>query len=162
MPVRSQPGHRLEAGEPPLVEQGEEEGLHRVVKVVAQGDLGDAPLLQGVVEGAPAHLGAHGAGVLLPAEIEDDVVDLRLQQGEGHIDGAAVLRHRGEVHPLTPVHVAHIQGEGLHGEGLGVELPQPGQGGQQGDGVLAAGHPHRHPVAGPDHVVVLHTAADVA
>ena len=157
-----QVGHGLEAGQPPLVKQGEEEGLHRVVEVVAQGDLGDAVLLQGVVEGAPAHLGAHGAGVLLLAQIKDDVVDFAVEQREGHVQLPAQGLHPGEVHPLSPVHMAHIQGVGLHGKGLGVELPQPGQGHQQGQGVLAPGHPHRHPVPGLDHVVVLHTAADIA
>ena len=157
-----QVGHRLEAGEPPLVEEGEEEGLDGVVEVVAQGDLGDAPVPDGVVESAPAHFGAHGAGVLLLPQVEDDVVDLRGEEGVGDAQLLAVGRHRGEVHALAPVHMAHVQGEGLHGEGLGVKLRQLGQGGQEGEGVLAAGDPHGDPVAGLDHVVVLHTAAGVA
>ena len=121
---------------------------------MAQGDLGDAVLPQGVVEGAPAHLGAHGAGVLLLAQIKDDVVDFAVEQREGHVQLPAQGLHPGEVHPLSPVHMAHIQGVGLHGKGLGVELPQPGQGHQQGQGGDA--------VVGCDHLIVLHTAADIA
>ncbi len=40
---------------PALVKEGEEEGLHRIVKVVAQSDLVDAVVHECVVEGAPAH-----------------------------------------------------------------------------------------------------------
>ena len=155
-------GHRLEAGDPPLVKEGEEKGLDGVVKVVAQGDLGDAPVPDGVVKGPPPHLGAHGAGVLLLPQVEDDVVDLRGQKGVGDLQRLAVGRHRGEVHPLAPVHAAHVQGEGLHREGLGVKLRQLGQGGQQGEGVLSPGDPHGDPVPRLDHVVVLHAAAGIA
>ena len=155
-PGAVQEGHRLEAAQPPLVDQGHEEGLHRVVVVVAQGDLGEPPLRHSVVQRPPAHLGTHGAGVLLLPELEDDPVDLGGHHGIGHVQLPAPGRHRAEVHPRDP----QVQGDGLHGEGARIELPQPGQGGQQGQRVLAAGHPHRHAVAGLDHVVVLHTAAD--
>ena len=89
-------------------------------------------------------------------------MDLGGKQGEGHVQRPAQLRHTGEVHPLSPVHTAHVQGEGLHREGLGIKRPQFGQRHQQRQGILPAGHPYGHPVPGLDHVVILHTAADIA
>ena len=130
--------------------------------MVAQGDLGDAPLLERVVEGATPHFGAQGAGVALLAQVEDDVVDFGVQQGVGHIQPGAQVRHPGEVGALPAVGVAHVQSNGLHREGLGIELPQLGQGRQQRQGILSPGDPNGHPVPGLNHVVILHTAADVA
>ena len=58
--------------------------------------------------------------------------------------------------------MAHVQRERLHGEGLGVENGQPGQRHQEGEGILSPRHPHGDPVPGLDHIVVLHTPADIA
>ena len=95
-----QVGDGLEAAEAALVEEGEEEGLHRVVKVVAQGDLLDPFLLKGVVEGAPAHLGAHGAGVFLFSQVKDDVADLGGDEGKGDGDALAVVSEGAEIRGL--------------------------------------------------------------
>ena len=103
-----QPGHRLETGQAPFKDKGHKESLHRVVIVVPQGDLGDPPLLHGVVQGATAHFGAHGAGVLLLAHIKDNMVDLAGNQGIGNAQLLAVAGHRGKVHTRTAVGVAHI------------------------------------------------------
>ena len=108
----------------------------------------------------PAHFGTHGAGVLLPAHIKDDVVDLTLQQSEGDVQLPAQLGHRREVHPRPSIGAAHVQGEGLYLERNGVEFPQLGQGGQQHQRVLTAGDAHSDTVVGGDHLIVLHTAAD--
>jgi len=106
---------------------------------------------------APAHFGAHGTGVFLFAQVKDNVVDLGGHQGVRDLPGGAPVRHRGEVHPRN----AQIQGDGLHGKGLGIELPQAGQHGQQGQGVLAAGNAHRHAVARLNHVIILDAAAGI-
>ena len=90
------------------------------------------------------------------------MVNLRGQEGKGHIQFPAQGLHRRKVHPLSPVHMAHVQGECLHRKGDGVELPQGRQGRQQGHGVLAAGDPHGNAVPRLDHVVILHTTADIA
>ncbi len=71
-----QEGDGLEAGQSPLEDEGQKKSLHRVVVVVAQGDFLDPPFLQCPVEGAPAHFRAHGAGILLLPQVEDDVLDL--------------------------------------------------------------------------------------
>ena len=151
-----QVGHRVEAGQPPLVEQGQEEGLHRVVVVVPQGHLVDARLPQGGVEGAPAHLGAQGAGVLLLPGFKDHVVHLGGDPVEGDALPPAPVRHGGQVHPRD----AHVHGEGLHREPPGVEPGQPGQPGQEEEGVLPPGHPHPHPLSGGNHLVILHAPAE--
>ena len=85
-----------------------------------------------------------------------------MEQGIGHAQFPAQLRHMGKVHPGAPVHMAHVQRERLHGEGLGVENGQPGQRHQEGEGILSPRHPHGDPVPGLDHIVVLHTPADIA
>ena len=152
-------GDGLEAGQAAFVEQGEEKGLDGVIVVMAQGDLGDPHILDGVVQSAPAHLGAHGTGVFLLAQIEDHVVDLTIYNGIGDVDLLAVFGHGREIHALPAVSMTHIQGNGDHLKGDGIELAQLGQSGEQHEGVLAAGHAHGDGVAGLDHIVVFHTAA---
>ncbi len=114
-----QPGDGLEAGQAALEDQGHEEGLHCVVKVVPQCDLGDALLQEGAVEGATPHLGAHGAGVLLLAQIKNDVLDLTAEDGVGDVQLPAQLGNRSEVHPRPSICVSHVQSDGLHVKGLG-------------------------------------------
>ena len=68
--------HRRKAAEPPLVEQVHDKGLDGVVPVVAQRQLVAAQLLGGVVQGAPAHLGAEAAGVVLVPDLEHYPADV--------------------------------------------------------------------------------------
>ena len=70
-------GDRLKAGQPPLKDQGHKKGLHCVVVVVSQRDFGNSSLSQRGVKRPPAHLGAHGAGIFLPAQVKNDVEILR-------------------------------------------------------------------------------------
>ena len=128
--------------------------------MVPQGDLVQTPLLQCAVQRSPAHFGTHGAGILLPAHIKNDVVDLTLQQSKGDIQVPAQPGHRRKVHPRPSIGVSHVQGECLHLEGNGIKFPQLGQGHQQHQRVLAAGDAHGDAVVGCDHLIVLHTAAD--
>ena len=151
---------RLKAGQPPLENEGHIKGLHGIVIVVAQGDLPNAPLLHGLVQGPTAELGAQRAGVLLLLDVKNHVVDVALQQGIGYVQTLTIVGHRRKVHPLAPLCVAHVQGECLHCEGHGVEGLQFSQCGEQDEGVLAPGHPYGHPVTGLYHVIVGHAAAD--
>ena len=59
--------HGPEAAQAPLEQQAHEEGLDRVVEVVAEGELGYAARADRVVERAPAHLRAQRAGIVLLA-----------------------------------------------------------------------------------------------
>ena len=147
--------HRLEAGQPPLVKQRQKKGLHRIVKMVAQGDLVQLQLLHGVVDGSPTHLGAHGAGILFLAHIEDDLKDLGLNDMVRHIQLPAQFLHPAEVH----LRHAGVDGDGVELKGYGIELLQLGHGIEQNERVLASGQAHRDAVAGPYHLIVLDTPA---
>ena len=149
-------GYGVEAGQAALIKQGEEEGLHCVVIVVAQGDLVNARLQQGGVEGAPAHFGAEGAGIFLPPGLKDHMVHLGGNPVEGDAQLPAVVRQRRQVHARGP----HVHRKGLHGKAPRIKLCQPGQGGQQHQGVLPPGYPHGHPLPGGDHIIVLHTPTE--
>ena len=59
-----QVGNRLEAANAAFKQQGHEESLHRIVVMMAQGQLIEPPVQQGLVQSAPAHFGAHGTGIL--------------------------------------------------------------------------------------------------
>ena len=87
-------GHGPKAAQPPLEEQGQQEGLHRVVKVVAERELGDPARADRVVERAAAHLRAQRAGVVLLPHVEDDLLDVGLAAGVGDAQRGAELRHR--------------------------------------------------------------------
>ena len=88
--------------------------------MVAQSQLADPPLADGVVQRAPAHLGAEGAGIVLLAHVKDDLLDVGLEAGIGDVLLPAQLRHRGKVHALK----AQLDGDGLQLEGLGIEALQ--------------------------------------
>ena len=148
--------HRLEAADAALEQQIHQQRLHRVVIVVAQGDLADALFRQGGVQAAPPQFGAQGAGILLLPLLEDDLVHRHLNAGVGHLQPFAQRRHAGEVHARH----AHLHGDGLHREGDGVEFLQPGQGYQRQQAVLSAADAHGDAVAGFDHMIVLHAPAD--
>ena len=151
-------GHGPEAGDPPLVEEGEVEGLDGVVVVVPEGDLLHARLLQGGVERPAAELGAQGAGVLLLAGLEEDVADVGRDQVVGDVQVPAQVRDGGEVHPRHP----HVDGEGLHPEAARQEPRQPGQGDEGEEGVLPAGDADGDALPRRDHVIVRDAAADEA
>ena len=155
-PAAVQVGHGLEAADPPLQEEAHEHGLHRVVVVVAQGDLVQAQPVQLCAQGAPAQLGAQGAGIFLLPVDKDDLVDWYADQVVGHLQILAQPGNGGEIHSRR----AAVDGDGRHLEPLGIEAAQPGQGGQGEHGVLAAAYAHGHRVAAFDHMVVLHAPAD--
>ena len=148
--------HRLEAADAPLKQQVHQQRLHRIVVVVPQRDFVYPPFRQRRMQAAPPQLGAQGTGVLFFSLVEHDVVYRYGDAGIGNVQLRAVVSHRGEVHPRH----TRLQRDGLHPEGLGIECPQPGQGRQRQQAVLAAGDAYGHGLSGFDHVVVLHTAAD--
>lgn len=153
-----QVGHGMKAGQPAFVEQREKKGLHRVVVVVAQGHCVDARLLQGGVEGPPAHFGAQGAGVFLLPCLKDDMVHLGGDAVKGDPQVPAVVVQGGQVHPRC----AHVHREGFHRKAPREKPGKAGQRGQQHQGVLPPGHADGDPLAGGDHVIVRHTAAEQA
>ena len=148
--------YRLEAADAALEQQVHQQRLHRVVIVMAQGDLVDAPLRQGGVQAAPPQLGTQRAGVLFPALLKEDLIHRHLDPGIGHLQRLTQLCHAAEVHAGHP----HLQSDGLHREGNGIELPQPRQRRQRQQAVLSAADAHRHTVSRLDHMIVLHTPAD--
>lgn len=151
-------GHRLEAGEPPLEEEAHQEGFHRVVEVVPQGQLVEAVVPHKVVERPPAHFGAQGAGVVLLADVKDDLPDVRFQYGVGQLQPPAELLHRAEVHVREP----RVHGDRLQMEGEGVEAAQVMQRHEQHQRVLSPADAHQNTVVPADHAVVVHAAADKA
>ena len=124
--------------------------------MVAQGDLVQAQPVQLCAQGAPAELGAQGAGILLLPVDEDDLVDGHADQVVGHLQLLAQPGDGGKVHARR----AAVDGDRRHLEPLGVEAAQLRQGGQGEHGVLAAAHAHGHRVAALNHVVIFHAPAD--
>ena len=151
-------GAGLEAGDLTREQQVHHEGLHRVVKVVPQRELVAAARLYGVVERAAPHLGAERAGVFLLPRVEHYLADVRLNDGVRHLVGLAPRADRREVH----VREAHVYGYCLQLEARGVVAPQVPQRGQQRHGILPSRDADGHPVAGHEHFVVVHAAADKA
>ena len=152
-----QVGHRLEAGQPSLIEEGEEEGLHGIVVVVAQGNLIQPQLGHGIVEGSTAHLSAHGAGILFLAHIKNNVKDLGGDDVVGHLQLVTQGLHRAEVH----LRHAGMHRQGVELKGHGVELLQPSHGGEQHQGVLPPRNPHSDTVSGLNHIIILNTTAQM-
>ena len=100
--------HRLEAADASLIDQRHNKGLHRVIIMVTQRQLSDAPIQYGLIQGATAHFGAHGAGILFLTVVKDDGRDLCVDDGIRHIQFFAEGGHAGIVHAET-----HIDGNGL-------------------------------------------------
>lgn len=148
--------HRLEAAYPSLQEEGHDHGLHRVILMVSQGDLGDPQAVHGGAQGAPPELGAQGAGIFLLAVLKNDLVDGHLFPVIGHLQLPAEVGNGGKVHAWG----AAVNGDGYHIKGLGVKLPEPGQSAQCQYGILAAADAYRHRVPPVNHMIILHTPAD--
>ena len=150
-------GDRLEAGDAPLIKQGEHIGLDHIVKMVAERDLFAARGLGGLVQRAAAHFGAQRAGVFLLADVENDLGDLGRDADVFDAQLVAQRSDGGEVH----LRVAHLERDGDDLELFGIERAQPGQRGQQRKRILAAGYADRDAVALLDHMVMVHRAADI-
>ena len=71
-----QVGHWLEAADAAFKQQGHEERLHRIVIMMAQGQLIEPPVQKGLIQCPPAHFGAHGTGILLFPIVENDGANL--------------------------------------------------------------------------------------
>lgn len=157
MPVRVQPGHRLETGQPPLIKQGQEKRLHRIVKVVSQGDLIQPQILHGVVDGPTAHLGAHGTRVLLSAQIKNNVKDLRLQQVVGYLQLPAQSRHRRKVH----LRHSRVDGDGMQLKGQGLNSRSLAMAYSSVSESFPPDTPTATAVSGLDHIIVLDASAQM-
>ena len=144
-------GHRLETVDAPLEQQGHEECLHRVVIVMSQRQLVEALVQNCLIQRPPAHFGAHGAGILLLAVVENNGRNLRFHHGIGHVPLLAQRRDLRIVHPQP-----HINGDCFQLIGLIKVFPQPRQQNQQGERILPPGHAHGNAVARLDHMIVVH------
>ena len=112
-------------------------------------------LTDGVVERAAAHFRAQGAGVILLAHVENDLLDIRFQAGVGDGQLLAEPFHRREIHALK----AKLRGYRLKLEALGVEALQMVERHEQQHAVLAAGDAHGDSVTLLYHAVIVHRAA---
>ena len=151
-------GHRLKAADAPLKEKVHQHGLHSVVKVVAQSDLGDAQLPQRRVEAPPPQLGAQGAGILLLPLLKHDLIHRHLDAGVGYLQLPTQLRHGVKAHAGS----ACLQSDGVDSKRHRKKLPQAGKSHQGQQAVLSAGHAHRHSLPGRNHVIILHASAHQA
>ena len=127
---------RLKAADAPLIYEREQEGLHCVVKVMAEGELRDAAGTQRIAQRAAPHLGAEGAGIVLLAHVEDDLLDVCFQARIRHVQFAAEVFHRGEIHALEP----QLDRDRLEMERLWIVGAQVIQRHEQHERVLAAGY----------------------
>ena len=150
-----QVGHRLKAANAALIDETHQEGLHGVIIMVPQGQLIESLRHQRLIQSAPAHFGAHGAGVLLLAIVKNNGADFRLDHGirdlqfPAHFGDAAVIHAK-----------AHINGNGLQLKTFIMVLPQGRQKLQQHQGILAAGNTYGNFISVFNHRVVFHAPAD--
>ena len=112
--------HRLKAADAPLVHEREQKRLDRIIKMVAERELCDAALAERRAQRTAAHLGAQGAGVILLAYVEHDLLDVGLQARVRHAERRAQLCHRREVHALE----AELDRDRLEGKRLRIIPPQ--------------------------------------
>ena len=151
-------GDGAEAAQPAFKQQAHHEGLHCIVKMVAERQLGDPSLRDGIVDSAPAHFGAERTGVILPAHIKHDFFDVSFQTGIGDAQLSAHFLHGGEIHPGK----AKLNGDGLQFKGKGIIAFQMVQSDEQQHAVLPAGNPYGNPVSRGDHAVIIHGTPDSA
>ena len=109
------------------------------------------------VERAAAHVCAQGARIFLLADVKDHGFDFGLFRDVFHLQFFTQLGNRREVHFF----IAHFQGNGFDFKFLGIEAPQSCECGQQGEGILAAGHADSNDVAFFNHMVLIHRTADI-
>lgn len=134
-----------------------EEGLAEVVGGVAEGDDVGAEFAGERVDGAAAEAAAKVAAV----------TGLLREQAEGGVVGAESPLDAVIEHPLAEgldggEELALIDGEGTKGEADGGAFLQEGEGGEEGEGVLAAGEGDGDMVALTDHLKARDGLADAA
>ena len=136
--------HRLKAADAPLVHEREQKRLDRVIKMVTERELRDAALAERRAQCTAAHLGAQGAGVILLAYVEHDLLDVGLQARIRHAERRAQLRDR------------------LERKRLRIIPPQFVERKQKHERILASRDTDGDGVARRDHVIILHTPAHQA
>ena len=124
------------------VEQGEEQRFHGVVPVMAEGQFVAACFHTGICQHGPAHFGAQGAGIFFFPVIEDDIPDFGSFNDIRDFKGVTEGNDPGVIRTAEAVvHRDCLQGKILVGESA-----VKGQGVQQQERILAAGHADGHPV----------------
>ena len=109
---------------------------------------------RGVVERAAAHLGAKAARRGLLAPLEDDLGDVRLDDGQRNADVIAPVAKRFDLGGVGVLE-AHIDVDRAQFEFFGREFFVRGEHGEQSRAVLAAAYADGDAVAVGDHFVVV-------
>ncbi len=148
-------GNGGEAAEPPLIEKIQHEGVHYIVKVMAEGDALTTHLNGGAVESAAPEIGTESAGIFFFADVKDDGGDIRTDEVEGNAECIAVGGDRIKIAAWEP----HIDSDGAKRKGDGIEAAERGERGKECHGILTAGDADGDGIAGPDHVIVVQRAA---
>ena len=115
-------------------------------QLVAAGRPGQA------VQGPPAELAAQAAGILFPADLEQDLPDVGPLDPQGNFKFPAPGPEGGDL--LLPEPQTHVHGEGVKLEGLGRKPPEGGQKIEQGQTVLAPRKADGNAVSGLDQIKV--------
>ena len=123
--------------------------------MVAEREFCDAALAERRAQRTAAHLGAQGAGVILLAHVEHDLLDVGLEPRVRHAERRAQLRHRREVHPVKP----ELDRDGLERKRLRIVPAQLVERHEQHERILAARDADGDGVARRDHVIILHAPA---
>ena len=121
-------------------------------------ELVESALPRRVVQGAAPHFRAQRAGIFLLADVENDLCDLRGDDGIGHVQLPA--------QPFDAAHVkraqAHIERDRFQRVRNLAEFAVKRQRVQQQQAVLAARYAHAHAVARLDHRKILIRPADAS
>ena len=150
-------GHRLEATDTPFENQAHQEGFHCVIIVVAQRQLVEAPVQNGLIQRAPAHFGAHGARIFLLPVVKNDRRDFGFYNGIGNLQPVAQGLDAGIIHSQS-----HVYGDGLQFIGFVKIQLQSCQQHQQHQRVLPAGNAHGYFISLTNHIIIVHATANQA
>ena len=148
-------GNGGKAAEPPLIEKIQHEGVHYIVKVMAEGDALTTHLNGGAVESAAPEIGTESAGIFFFADVKDDGGDIRTDEVEGNAECIAVGGDRIKIAAWE----SHIDSDGAKRKGDGIEAAERGERGKECHGILTAGNAHSDGITGSDHVIVVQRAA---
>ena len=91
-------GAGMEGVKAAFVEEREQQGFHRVVPVMPEGELVAAQLHAGVGQNGAPHLCAECAGILFLPVVEDDVPDLGFFDQIGDFQRFTQRNDRGKIH----------------------------------------------------------------
>ena len=132
--------------------------LQRVLTVMAQRQLVQAPVGTHVAQHAAAHLGAQRARIGVLAPFKENLVNLGMTDDDGHIQLAAQRLDGGGIR-LFPAHGQH---QDRHGKVVMAHVAVQRQRAQEQQAVLPSAHAHADAIARLNHMKVLIRAADAS